>query len=145
MITYLVMFHELTHRSRVTHVCVSKPCHFWYRWWFFTCTVPSHYLNHCWPIAYGTKLKWIVNRAITMYIKKNEYANFVKKKWGSLPRPQCVKAYINEIYITYPFPNFNGCTVEVWEWISNVQWFDNKLFGTTLSCYTVYSTSTGVR
>ena len=21
--------------------------------------------------------------------------------------------------ITYPFPDFNGCTVEVWEWISN--------------------------
>ena len=21
--------------------------------------------------------------------------------------------------ITYPFPNFNGFTVEVWEWISN--------------------------
>ena len=21
--------------------------------------------------------------------------------------------------ITHPFPNFNGCTVEVWEWISN--------------------------
>ena len=21
--------------------------------------------------------------------------------------------------ITYPFPNFNGCTVDVWEWISN--------------------------
>ena len=21
--------------------------------------------------------------------------------------------------ITYPFPNFNGPTVEVWEWISN--------------------------
>ena len=21
--------------------------------------------------------------------------------------------------ITYPFPNFNGGTVEVWEWISN--------------------------
>ena len=21
--------------------------------------------------------------------------------------------------INYPFPNFNGCTVEVWEWISN--------------------------
>ena len=20
--------------------------------------------------------------------------------------------------ITYPFPNFNGCTVEVWEWVS---------------------------
>ena len=23
------------------------------------------------------------------------------------------------IVITYPFPNFNGCTSEVWEWISN--------------------------
>ena len=22
--------------------------------------------------------------------------------------------------ITYPFPNFNGTTVEVWEWISNL-------------------------
>ena len=21
--------------------------------------------------------------------------------------------------VTYPFPNFNGCTVKVWEWISN--------------------------
>ena len=21
--------------------------------------------------------------------------------------------------ITYPFPNFNGCTIEVWEWLSN--------------------------
>ena len=21
--------------------------------------------------------------------------------------------------ITDPFPNFNGCTIEVWEWISN--------------------------
>ena len=21
--------------------------------------------------------------------------------------------------ITYPFPNFNGATIEVWEWISN--------------------------
>ena len=21
--------------------------------------------------------------------------------------------------ITYPFPNFNGATVEVWEWINN--------------------------
>ena len=22
--------------------------------------------------------------------------------------------------ITFPFPNFNGCAVEVWEWISNI-------------------------
>ena len=23
------------------------------------------------------------------------------------------------VEITFPFPNFNGCTIEVWEWISN--------------------------
>ena len=22
--------------------------------------------------------------------------------------------------ITYPFPNFNRCTIEVWEWTSNM-------------------------
>ena len=22
--------------------------------------------------------------------------------------------------ITYPFPNFNGTAIEVWEWISNI-------------------------
>ena len=22
--------------------------------------------------------------------------------------------------ITYPFPNFNGYTIEVWEWVSNI-------------------------
>ena len=21
--------------------------------------------------------------------------------------------------ITYPFPNFNGCTVKVWDWLNN--------------------------
>ena len=31
------------------------------------------------------------------------------------------KMYYYEVWdvITYPFPNFNGCTVEAWEWISN--------------------------
>ena len=23
------------------------------------------------------------------------------------------------VWITHPFPNFNGTTIEVWEWISN--------------------------
>ena len=36
--------------------------------------------------------------------------------------PVCISNYINyKVWdeITYPFPNFNGYTVEVWEWISN--------------------------
>ena len=36
--------------------------------------------------------------------------------------PEWIRHYIHhEVWdeITYPFPNFNGATVEVWEWISN--------------------------
>ena len=29
-------------------------------------------------------------------------------------------------YITYPFPNFNGTTVEIWEWISNISHIYNS-------------------
>ena len=35
--------------------------------------------------------------------------------------------------ITYQFPNFNGCTVEVWEWISN--------FSHTYSCWVLIRVS----
>ena len=42
------------------------------------------------------------------------------------PRAPSISAWISnhmpsEVWdeITYPFPNFNGCTVEVWEWVSN--------------------------
>ena len=36
--------------------------------------------------------------------------------------PACISNHIPSILwdeITYSFPNLNGCTVEVWEWISN--------------------------
>ena len=36
--------------------------------------------------------------------------------------PACISDNIhNKVWdkITYPFPNFNGCTVEVWEWMNN--------------------------
>ena len=36
--------------------------------------------------------------------------------------PECISNYIHYKMwdeIAYPFPNFNGSTVEVWEWISN--------------------------
>ena len=36
----------LTHRGRVTHICVSKLCLSWLRWW-----LPN--LNRCWDIIHG--------------------------------------------------------------------------------------------
>ena len=32
----------------------------------------------------------------------------------------------------YPFPNFNSCTVEVWEWISNFVPYFSELVGITV-------------
>ena len=28
-------------------ICITKPGHHWFRKWFVTCSVPSHYLNQC--------------------------------------------------------------------------------------------------
>ena len=46
---------------------------------------------------------------------KESIVNIFKFKWIC----NCIhyKAWDE---MTYPFPNFNGCTVEVWEWISNL-------------------------
>ena len=41
---------------------------------------------------------------------------------GLIPVPAWLSNYIHDKAwdeITYPFPNFNGATVDVWEWISN--------------------------
>ena len=43
-------------------------------------------------------------------------------KHGLTLIPEWISNYINYQgceEITYPFPNFNGCTVEIWEWINN--------------------------
>ena len=36
--------------------------------------------------------------------------------WGTLPGDDTLQMWDE---IDYQFPNFNGCTVEVWEWINN--------------------------
>ena len=45
--------------------------------------------------------------------------------------------------MTYPFPNFNGCTVEVWEWISN---FMPHFIGhvITYPCWDLYNHASAV-
>ena len=35
----------ISHRGRVTHICVSKLCHHWFRQWLGAWSAPSHYLN----------------------------------------------------------------------------------------------------
>ena len=38
-------FYPLTHRGRMTHICVSKIDHHRFRWWLVAWPAPSHYLN----------------------------------------------------------------------------------------------------
>ena len=51
---YLTALRDLTHRGRVTHICVHKLCHHCFRQWLVACLAPSHSLNQCWNIVNGT-------------------------------------------------------------------------------------------
>ena len=56
---------ELTHRGRVTHLCVGKLDHHWIRWWLVVWLAPSHYLNQFWNIINWTlrnKPQWNFSR-----------------------------------------------------------------------------------
>ena len=90
---------------------------------------PSHYLNQCWNFVNWTlrnKLNWSFSRKSNIFIQENVLENFICEMASILSRPQCVNPWlINYIHykmwdeITYPFPNFNGAAVEVWEYLSN--------------------------
>ena len=41
----------LAHRDLVTHICVSKQSHHWFRHWLVVCSVSSHYLHQRWIIV----------------------------------------------------------------------------------------------
>ena len=51
------------------------------------------------------------------------YTRGTTEKGANEPTPEIPHVIGNYIHyniwyeISYPFPNFNGCTVEVWEWI----------------------------
>ena len=46
--------------------------------------------------------------------------------------------------ITYPFPNFNGCTIEVWEWISNfIPPYDGCNYVSTMRLKLIHITEKG--
>ena len=76
-----------------------------------------------------TELLW-KNRDIILHcisLLYNKMANGNPSSWTTRIRPiTLIPAWIsNYIHyklrdeIPYPFPNFNGATVEVWEWMSN--------------------------
>ena len=66
------------------------------------------------PLKFG-------NGLVISYSFLNFGGPFYKR--GLIFIPAWISNYIHHKVwdeITYPFPNFNGATVEVWEWISNI-------------------------
>ena len=85
----------LTQWAWVTHVCVSKLCHLWFRWWFVVCTAPSHYLNKCSLIVNwtdGSKLQWNFNRN-SYFSLQNAFEIVVCEKAAILSLYQCVNMH----------------------------------------------------
>ena len=83
----------LTHWGRVTHICVIKLGHHWFRYWLVACSAPSHYLNQCWNIVNWTfrnKLQWNFNRNSNIFIQVFAFENVVRKMAFILSRPQWV-------------------------------------------------------
>ena len=99
--TWLFPLISLTHRGRVTHLCVSKlniigsdnglsPLY-------------SHYLNQCWNIVNwdpGNKLQWNINQNSWIFIKENPSQNVVWKMAAILSRPQCVNISLSFLQIS---------------------------------------------
>ena len=80
----------------MTHICVSKLCHHWFRLWLVAWPAPSHYLNQCWNIVNWTlrnKLQWNLNRNSNIFIEENDFESVVCETASILSRPQCVNTH----------------------------------------------------
>ena len=81
----------LTHRGRVTHICVNK----------LTIIGSDNYLNQCWNIAYWTlqnKLQWNLYRNSYISIQEYAFENVVCEMASILSGPQCVKSSLSIVF-----------------------------------------------
>ena len=78
----------------MTHICVNKAGHHWFRYCLVAWPAPSHYLNQCWNIVnwtLGNKLQWNLNQSLHIFIHEKTLENVVRKMAAILSRPQCAK------------------------------------------------------
>ena len=85
---------SLTHWGRVTHICVSKLVHLWFRLWIVAYSAPSHYLNQWWQIiilTLGTIIKLLIIQNSNVFIKENTFENIFCEMASILSWPQYVE------------------------------------------------------
>ena len=84
----------ISHRGRVTHICVSKICHHWFRQWLGAWSAPSHYLNQYSNIVNSNlrkKLGRNLKQISYTLIQENAFWN-VSEMAAILSRHQCDNA-----------------------------------------------------
>ena len=119
-------FHDKKNKQLQIIMFESKHSYGRFGQWFGACLAPNHYQSLWWHNAFlswcrdtgDDYLSW--NRLSTMNspdfcIFALVIFTFVSKFYNFKSQPRVVIC----LEVTYPFPNFNGNTVEVWEWISN--------------------------
>ena len=80
-----------------TQICIEVLSHYWFRIMCHLTDIKNAQLSsHYQGPFLLTWIKFIIPASISNYI--------YHKKWNE---------------IAYPLPNFKGCTIEVWEWISH--------------------------
>ena len=97
-------------KDQLTSVSYAVPYIIGSRQWSCVClwmpyTLQDHQHAQCW--LQSNILLWLLGFHLSTWINLNP-------TWISNHKPSNVGDEI-----TYPFPNFNGYTVDVWEWISN--------------------------
>ena len=70
----------LTHWGWVTHICVIKLSHHWFRYWLFAWPAPTHNLKQCWNIINwtpGNTFQWNFHQNTIFLIHENAFENVV--------------------------------------------------------------------
>ena len=72
--------HGLTHWGKVTHICIIKLSHHWFRPWLVAWLAPSHYLNQCWNNVNrtpGNIFQSNFKQNTIIFIEENAFQNVV--------------------------------------------------------------------
>ena len=81
-------YKALIHWARVTHICICKPYHNWFRLWLVAWTAPSHYLNNVGILltgAFGINFSEMLIEIQTFSFKEM-HLKMLSGKWG----PSCL-------------------------------------------------------
>ena len=103
----------LTHRDRVTHICVCKLGPLCFIQWLVTCSVPSHILTQCLRTVIWNaknKLQWKFSQSTKLFIQRSAFSKGICRLAAVLSRTHhmlmkqygaIIKFLLSGAYFTY--------------------------------------------